>query len=98
MAGRGWTAVLLLFAVLSVHGSQCGSAADGAHSGAAPVVSVAVTAPVAGEAHRAVAAATHAGSMAAVPHAADHAAAGAVLSGDDGNAPRHGAGHLAPAA
>ncbi|SHN78394.1 hypothetical protein SAMN05660350_02609 [Geodermatophilus obscurus] len=95
MAGRGWTAGLLLFAVLFMHGLQCGSAADGAaHSGAAPVVSVAVAAPVVGDAHRADAAADHAGPEAAVPHAADHATAGAVLGGDHGDAPRHGAGHL----
>jgi hypothetical protein len=30
MAARGWAALLLLFAVLAVHGLQCGSASDGA--------------------------------------------------------------------
>ena len=94
MAGRGWTAVLLLFAVLFMHGLQCGSAADGAaHAGPAPVVRVVATDPTVGDAHRAGAAATHAGPLAAGPHVADHATAGAVL-GDHGNAPHSAAGHL----
>jgi hypothetical protein len=95
MSGRSWTAVLLLFAVLFMHGLRCGSAADGAaHAGPAPVVTVAATAPAAGDAHRADAAATHAGPLAAVPHVADHATVGAVLGGDHGNAPHSAAGHL----
>lgn len=87
MASRGCTAVLLLFAVLAMHGLQCGSAADrAAHAGAVPVVSVA---PPADGAQEADAAATRAD-----PPAADHATSGAAPDGDHGDAPDQNAGHL----
>src|SRR3712207_4934418 len=86
MTGRGWTAALLLFAVLFVHGLQCGSAADGAaHLGADPMVSLGATAAAADEADRADATAPHASPLAAaLAHGADQMPAGAVLSSEHG--------------
>lgn len=89
MASRGWTAVLLLFAVLAMHGLQCGSGADGdAHTGAAPLV--AVTASPAGDPHLA-----HAASTPSTPLLDGHDGATApVPDGEHSNAPVQGAGHL----
>ncbi|MGY1643693.1 hypothetical protein ACI782_21520 [Geodermatophilus sp. SYSU D00703] len=86
MTGRSRTAVLLLFAVLFVHGLQCSSAHEGAaHLGAEPVVSLAVTAVTATTADQADATVAHAGPLAAaLPHAADQVLAGAVLSSEHG--------------
>jgi hypothetical protein len=96
MTGRGWTAALLLFAVLFVHGLQCGSAADGAaHLGADPMVSLGVTAAAADEADRADATAPHASPLAAaLAHGADQMPAGAVLSSEHGGTSHPAAGHL----
>jgi hypothetical protein len=100
MAARGWAALLLLFAVLAVHGLQCGSASDGAaHAGVPPVVSVAAPLVV-GDAHHSDSGAHHSDSPVAhtVPLAAGHDAASAAVAtipgGDSGSAPHQGAGHL----
>jgi hypothetical protein len=95
MTGQGWTATLSLFAVLFMHGLQCGSAADGAaHLGADPMVSLAVTTATAGEAHQLDATDSHASPLAALPHAPDQMLADAVLSSEHGGTSHPDAGHL----
>jgi hypothetical protein len=92
MASRGWTAVLLLFAVLAMHGLQCGSAADGAaHDGSTPLVTVAaMAAPAAGDAHHG-----HAAAHPSTPLApGQDGATAATLDGGHDGAPLHGTGHL----
>jgi Family of unknown function (DUF6153) len=88
MTGRGWTAALLLFAVLFMHGLQCDSVADSAaHPGADPMVSVAVTAGDAGHQADAVAAVDGrpaADLSSADLSSADHATAGALMTGNGG--------------
>jgi hypothetical protein len=92
--GRRGAAVLLLFAVLFVHGLQCSSGGDVAtHDAADPVISLAMTAATGG--HAASGHAEHATggpSPEAMP-SADHAPAGVVPSGERDSVP-HGAGHL----
>ncbi|HEX2075802.1 MAG TPA: hypothetical protein VHF92_18655 [Geodermatophilus sp.] len=86
--------MLVLFAVLFMHGLQCGSAADGAaHTGADPMIPLTATATAAGDAHRVDATAAHPGPLAAVPHAAGQVLAGALMSAHGGTSDL-GAGHL----
>ena len=91
MAPRGLAAVLLLFAVLGMHGLQCGSVADGAdHDTSTAVMAVAMTASAAGDVHLIDAASTHT----APPPAGDDAMPAAVVGGGHDSAPVHGATHL----
>ncbi|SOC50154.1 hypothetical protein SAMN05660748_2893 [Blastococcus aggregatus] len=92
--GRRAAAVLLLFAVLFMHGLQC-SSADVVASSAAPGSAVPVVMGTASGGHLAP---DHASHTAAPPSVevmavADQASAVAVPIGEHGSAP-HGAGHL----
>lgn len=91
MTSRGWTAVLLLFAVLVMHGLQCGWAADGAaHDGSTPVVAVAMVASAAGDVREVHTASTNTPPLTAGD---EPATAGVLAAGHEG-APLHGTAHL----